>query len=172
MREDSNSRKREELIASCPTPAKPHAYTEHDTYGMEYFHWPDWLSAWLCSLPAPAHLLISWVWEMGKSLWFHSNRWKHQCYQHSSCTKSKTEQLLRRQLTPSRPKPGQCHNTDRTELHSLYCIPKIQLGSFIYCRDKVEQFWNTHNVTKRSELLTKCNVIFLTTTTVFLSTLY
>jgi len=42
------------------------------------------LAAWLCSLPAPAHRLISWIWETEKSPWFHSNNWKHQCYQHSS----------------------------------------------------------------------------------------
>jgi len=56
---------------------------------MKYFHWPAWLSVWLSSLPASAHLLISWIWEIRKSPWFHSNSWKHQCYQHSSCTKSK-----------------------------------------------------------------------------------
>jgi len=26
------------------------------------------LAAWLCSLPAPAHLLISWVWETGEKV--------------------------------------------------------------------------------------------------------
>jgi len=31
------------------------------------------LAAWLCSLPAPAHLLISWIGETGKSPWFPSN---------------------------------------------------------------------------------------------------
>jgi len=35
---------------------------------------------------------LSWIWETGKkSPWFHSNNWKHQCYQHSSRTKSKTQ---------------------------------------------------------------------------------
>ena len=63
------------------------------------------LSAWLCSLPAPAH--ISWIWETGKSPWFHSNNWKHQCYQHSSGTKSKTLQLLGGKLALSQLKPGQ-----------------------------------------------------------------
>jgi len=63
------------------------------------------LAAWLCSLPAPAHLLSSWIWGTGKSPWFHSSNWKHQCYQHSSSTKSKTQQLLRGKLTLSQPKP-------------------------------------------------------------------
>jgi len=31
------------------------------------------LAVWLCSLTAPARLLISWIWETGKSPWFHSN---------------------------------------------------------------------------------------------------
>jgi len=47
-----------ELIASCPL-AKPHSQAELDVYGMGYFHWPAWLPAWPCSLPAPAHLLTS-----------------------------------------------------------------------------------------------------------------
>ena len=34
------------------------------------------LSVCLCSLPPPAHLLISWMWETDKSPWFHSNNWK------------------------------------------------------------------------------------------------
>jgi len=36
-------------------------------------------AAWLCSLPAPAHLLISWTWETGKSPRFLSNNDNHQC---------------------------------------------------------------------------------------------
>ena len=75
---------------------------------MEYFHWPAWLAAWLCSFPAPARLLISSIWETAKSPWFHSNNWKHQCYQHSSCTKSKTQQLLDGKLTLFQLKSGQC----------------------------------------------------------------
>jgi len=39
---------------------------------MKYFHWPDWLSVCLCSLPTPAHLLVSWIGETGKSSWPHS----------------------------------------------------------------------------------------------------
>jgi len=31
------------------------------------------LAAWLCSLPAPAHRLISWTWETEKSPWCLSN---------------------------------------------------------------------------------------------------
>jgi len=38
-----------------------HLYTEHNVYGVAYLHWPAWAS-WLCSLPAPAHLL-SQTWE-------------------------------------------------------------------------------------------------------------
>ena len=72
---------------------------------MEYFHCQ---LVWLCSLPAPAHLLISWTRETGKSPSFRSNNWKHQSYQLSSGTKSKTQQLLRGKLTLSQLKPGQC----------------------------------------------------------------
>ena len=32
------------------------------------------LASWLCSLPAPAHLLISWTWETEESLCFLSNK--------------------------------------------------------------------------------------------------
>ena len=64
------------------------------------------LPAWPCSLPSPAHLLTGWIQETGKSPWFHSNDWKHPCYQRSSCPKSKTQQLLRGKLTLSQAKPG------------------------------------------------------------------
>ena len=74
-------------------------------------------AAWLCSLPAPAHLLISWIWETGKSPWTHGNNWEHQCYQHSPRTESKTEQLLRGQLSLSQPKPGQRYNSSRVHMH-------------------------------------------------------
>jgi len=57
------------------------------------------LSGWLCSLPAPEHLLISWIWQAEESPWFCSNNWKHQCYQHSFGSKSKTQQLLGGKLT-------------------------------------------------------------------------
>jgi len=30
---------------------------------MEYFLWPAWQSVWLCSLPAPAHLLFGHILE-------------------------------------------------------------------------------------------------------------
>ena len=76
---------------------------------MEYFHWPAWLAVWPCSLPAPTHLLVSWVWETGKSPRFHSNSWKHQCYQHSSCTKYETQQLLGGKKALSQLQPGHCH---------------------------------------------------------------
>ena len=65
------------------------------------------LAAWLCSLSSPEHLLISWVWETRRSPWFHSYSWKHQHYQHSSHTKSKTRKLLGGKLSPSQMKPGQ-----------------------------------------------------------------
>jgi len=32
------------------TPDNPDLYTEHDVYGMEYFHWPAWASC-LAVLP-------------------------------------------------------------------------------------------------------------------------
>jgi len=50
---------------SCP-PGQPHSQTEHDIHGMEYFHWPAGLSVWLCSLPAPAHLLLAEYEKVGK----------------------------------------------------------------------------------------------------------
>ena len=40
------------------------------------------------------------------SPWFLSNNWKRQCHQHSSHTKSKTQQLLGGKLTLPQPKPG------------------------------------------------------------------
>ena len=52
------------------------------------------LAVWLCSLSAPAQLLISWIWETEISLWFLSNNSKHQCYQHSL-----SQQLLGGKLT-------------------------------------------------------------------------
>ena len=61
------------------------------------------LAAWLCSLPALVHLLVSWRWATGGSPWFLSNNWKHRCYQHSSHIKSKTPGG---KLTLSQPKPG------------------------------------------------------------------
>jgi len=33
-----------ELADSYPL-TNPHLYTEHDIYGMEYFHWPAWASS-------------------------------------------------------------------------------------------------------------------------------
>jgi len=64
------------------------------------------LAAWLCFLSAPAHLLISWIFETWKGPWFLSN-WKHQCYQPSSHTTPKAQQLLGGKLSLSQPKPGQ-----------------------------------------------------------------
>jgi len=59
------------------------------------------LAAWLCSRPAPAHLLISQTRETGKSPWFLSSDWKCQNYQYSSGIKSKTQPLLRQKLALS-----------------------------------------------------------------------
>ena len=53
-----------QLRESCPQ-ASPHLHTGYDIYGMEYFLQPAWAGC-LCSLPAPAHLLISRTWETGK----------------------------------------------------------------------------------------------------------
>jgi len=89
------------------------------------------LAAWLCSLPAPAHLPVSWIRETAKSPWFHSSNWKHQCYQHSSCPKSKTQQLLRGKLTLSQPKPGQMETTQPlwTNCSSAWLVKKFILMS-------------------------------------------
>jgi len=73
------------------------------TWYREYFHWPAWLSVWLCSLPAFVHLLVSRIWETEKSPWSLSY-WK-QCYWHSH-TKSKTKQILWGKSTLSQLKPG------------------------------------------------------------------
>jgi len=37
----------------CPL-ANPHLYTEHDIYGMEYFHWPAWA---ICLALLPSQLI-------------------------------------------------------------------------------------------------------------------
>jgi len=66
------------------------------------------LAAWLCSLPAPAHQLISQTWETEKRSLISQQQLKTSVYyQHSSHTKSKTQQLLGRKLTLSQPKPRQ-----------------------------------------------------------------
>ena len=60
------------------------------------FPLPSWAIC-LAVLPpsswTPARSLNARNW---KSPWFLSSNWKHQCYQHSSHTKSKPQQLLRR----------------------------------------------------------------------------
>ena len=75
------------------------------------------LSVCVAALPpsscTPAHQLKIRNWK--KSL-IYSNNWKHQCCQHSSDTKSKTQQLLGGKLTLSQPKPGQSPDEDRTSL--------------------------------------------------------
>ena len=54
---------------------------------------------------APSQLLptclIAEYEKLERSPWFHRNNWKHQCCQHSSLTKSKTQQLLIGKLTLS-----------------------------------------------------------------------
>ena len=89
------------------SPGPSHSWTEHDVYGIEYFHYPTWARC-LAVLP-PSSCTTCSLAEHGrldKSPWFLSNNWKHQCYQHSSRTKSKTQQLLRGTLTLSQLKPG------------------------------------------------------------------
>ena len=67
-----------------------------------------WLAAWLRSLPAPAHLLISQTWETEKKYLISQQQLKTSVYyQHSSCTRSKTQQALGRKLTPPQLKPRQ-----------------------------------------------------------------
>ena len=56
----------------------------------------------------PAHWLNMRNW---KKFLIYSNNWKHQHYQLSSHTKSKTQQLLAGKLTLSQPKPGQSAKT-------------------------------------------------------------
>jgi len=103
-KEDSNSWKQESAESFLP-PGQPHSGAERDAHGVEYFHW----AAWLAGCAPSRLLLLSWIWETGKSPWFHSNNWKHQCYQHSSPTESKTQQLLWGKVTLCQLKPGQGH---------------------------------------------------------------
>ena len=89
---------------------------------------------------APAHLLISWIWETGRSLWFLSNNQKHQRYQHSSHTKPKTQQLLGGKLILSQLKPGlwvtaelclQARQPSECVLHALTGYQVMCVGSYI-----------------------------------------
>jgi len=53
-------KEKSELMESIPAPpGNLHLYIEHDVCGMEYSVSQLVLAAWLCSLPALAHLLIS-----------------------------------------------------------------------------------------------------------------
>ena len=139
-REDSNSQKREELIPA-PQPIPIHKLSTTSMVRDISTGQPG-LPAWLCSVPAPAHLLISWTWETEKSPWFHSNAWKLPCYQHFPHTKPRPWQLLRGKLTPSQSKPGQtvssnfqfkythCHFTLKPTLSlNLYSFPCARLPS-------------------------------------------
>ena len=56
-----------------------------------------------------------------------SNNWKHQCYQQTSCTKTKTQQLLGGKLTLSQLKPGQ----DWTYHHWFYISVNVH-GHFLW----------------------------------------
>jgi len=49
----------EQSRADSRPPASPRSQAERAAHGTEYSHRPAWLSAWLCTLPAPAHLLTS-----------------------------------------------------------------------------------------------------------------
>jgi len=72
---------------------------------MEYFPWPTWAG---CLAVLPRSTCSSDEYEkLEKSPSYHGNNGKHQCYQHSSPTKSKIQQLLRGKLTLSQMKPGQ-----------------------------------------------------------------
>ena len=133
---------------------------------MEYFHWPAWLSVWLCSLPAPAHLLTSWSWKTGKSPWFLSN-WKHLSYLsylHSSGTKSKAQQLLIRKLTLSQLKPGHYHLDCSSEVDfsweqlgadqlSLYIKSMIELEMLLFEWDRRPRFGRLNPMTVFSRLI-------------------
>jgi len=103
---DSNWWKQEELIASCLL-ANPMCKLSMTSMVRNICIGRLGLAVWLCSFPSPAHLLISWISDTGKSPWFHSNNWKHQYYPHSSPTKSKTQQILGGKFILSQLKPGQ-----------------------------------------------------------------
>jgi len=107
------------------------------------------LAAWPCSLPAPACLLISWIWETGRSPWFLGNSWKPQCYQHSSHTKSKTQQLLRGKLTLSQPKPGQRPPVKSVGMPCIACTEPLVWGE----GDVLFRFSNVYVKNQSSELI-------------------
>ena len=75
-REDSKptENEREKIPAPQPTPIHKRSITSM-VWNISIGQLG--LAAWLWSLPAPAHLLLSSVWETGKSPWFHSKNWKH-----------------------------------------------------------------------------------------------
>ena len=100
-RGDSNSWKREE-----PNPASWQSSFLNWAWCLRYGIFPLASLGWLPGSAASQLLHISWIWETEKSPWFRSNNRKHQCYQNSSGTKSRTQQLLRGKLTLSQPKPG------------------------------------------------------------------
>jgi len=81
--------------------------------------------------PAPAHLLISQAWETRKRSLISQEQLKPSVYyQHSSHTKSKTQQLLGRKQTLSQPKPGQKWMGLLLGVKH-YCLAKAKLQIFI-----------------------------------------
>ena len=139
-REDSNSW-RQEKADSCPQSTPIHKLS------MMFMVWNISIGQ-PGSLPgcAPSQLLHTHSWaeyeKLEKSLWFHRNNWKHQCYLHSSHTKSKIQQLLGGKLTLTQPKPGQvlsdvmgfslCRNVPSTKcLGSLLLQTSKEVGRLI-----------------------------------------
>ena len=106
-REDSNSQKTGRAVS--PLPPQPTPIPKPSTVFM------------VCSISnsqlgclsgcAPSQLLhtcsLAGYEKLGKSPLFHSNKWKHQCYQHFSRTKSRMEKVLGGRLIMSQLKWGQ-----------------------------------------------------------------
>ena len=88
--------------ASCPPCRPPFInWAWRPWYGILLLASLGWLPG--C---APSQLLhtcsLAECGGLEESPWFHSNNWKHQCYQHSPHAESKTQQLLGGKLYPSR----------------------------------------------------------------------
>jgi len=100
----SNSQERAEPSRQLPAPQPTPTHKLSMTFTVQNIS----ISQPVC---APSQLLhtcsLAEHEKLEKSPWLHSNNWKHQCYQHSSCTKSKPQQLLGGNLTLPQPKPGQ-----------------------------------------------------------------
>ena len=105
---DLDPQKWEEQRAPCPAPQRAPVHKLSTTSMV----WNNSIGLLGClSGCAPCQLLptcSSAEYEkLEKGSWFHSNNWKHQCYQHFSCSKCRRQQLLRGKLTLSQLKPGQ-----------------------------------------------------------------